>query len=383
MSGFRRPPRLDIDAVRDAEARGSLTSLPDLIRRATRLASMIDKGRRPTSQFNELDFPEAMYARNRNRDTYDNVPAEPATEDCKDQLTCANGGTVVITQGKCMCICSVGFIGPTCTLPSAQGCTTTSIETPDSTINDATVGQAIPRLLENARTNFSIPLSATELTAKFNSANLSCNTQNALVTFDGQALRLQNNLVNSDVGIGADLVEADITTVLPDSDLTITISNPAITNGADLVVSTFSSEPTFSGSVSTVLDTTLSPPYQKETGYPTTKVPTLTPTPTTSSTVGPSSTTATPQPTNTFTVNDEMIDFARAAVLFIFQQETLSDAATAQTSLQKFITSVDSDTTGTTAEKAANLTIGGTNTIDLVNLFLDLGGDRVGGGPSS
>lgn len=69
MSGFRRPQRLDIDAVRDAEARGSLTSLPDLIRRATRLASMIDKGRRPTSQFNELDFPEAMFARNRNRDT--------------------------------------------------------------------------------------------------------------------------------------------------------------------------------------------------------------------------------------------------------------------------------------------------------------------------
>lgn len=69
LSGLRRPPRLDLDVVRDAEARGSLTSLPDLIRRATRLASMIDKGRRPTSQFNELDFPEAMFARNRNRET--------------------------------------------------------------------------------------------------------------------------------------------------------------------------------------------------------------------------------------------------------------------------------------------------------------------------
>ncbi len=69
LSALRRPPRLDIDAVRDAEARGSLTSLPDLIRRATRLASMIEKGRRPTSQFNELDFPEAMYGRNRDRDT--------------------------------------------------------------------------------------------------------------------------------------------------------------------------------------------------------------------------------------------------------------------------------------------------------------------------
>ncbi|PHH72617.1 hypothetical protein CDD82_5892 [Ophiocordyceps australis] len=55
FSNLRRPPRLDIDAVREAEARGSLTSLPELIRRATRLASMIDKGKRPASRMDELD----------------------------------------------------------------------------------------------------------------------------------------------------------------------------------------------------------------------------------------------------------------------------------------------------------------------------------------
>ncbi|KAK4983936.1 hypothetical protein LTR66_008665, partial [Elasticomyces elasticus] len=42
--GAKRPARLDVDAVRDAEARGSLTSLPDLIKRATRLASNLDRG---------------------------------------------------------------------------------------------------------------------------------------------------------------------------------------------------------------------------------------------------------------------------------------------------------------------------------------------------
>lgn len=41
----RRPPRLNMDAVRDAEARGSLTSLPDLIRRATKLAAALETGR--------------------------------------------------------------------------------------------------------------------------------------------------------------------------------------------------------------------------------------------------------------------------------------------------------------------------------------------------
>ncbi|KAF2436692.1 hypothetical protein EJ08DRAFT_578554 [Tothia fuscella] len=43
--GTRRPARLNVNAVRDAEARSSLTSLPDLIRRATRLAANLDRGK--------------------------------------------------------------------------------------------------------------------------------------------------------------------------------------------------------------------------------------------------------------------------------------------------------------------------------------------------
>lgn len=57
LSGLKRPPKLDIDAVREAEARGSITSLPDLIRRATRLAAMMERGKRPGSRFDNLtDF---------------------------------------------------------------------------------------------------------------------------------------------------------------------------------------------------------------------------------------------------------------------------------------------------------------------------------------
>ena len=64
LSAIRRPPKLDLNAVRDAEARGSLTSLPDLIKRATRLAAMIDKGKRPGSRLNNLnDFSDIDLAR--------------------------------------------------------------------------------------------------------------------------------------------------------------------------------------------------------------------------------------------------------------------------------------------------------------------------------
>lgn len=55
--GKRRPPRIDVDAVREAEARGSLTSLPELIRRATRLAANLDRGK--TASRLGLDFWEA------------------------------------------------------------------------------------------------------------------------------------------------------------------------------------------------------------------------------------------------------------------------------------------------------------------------------------
>ena len=68
----RRPPKLDIDAVRDAEARGSLTSLPDLIRRATKLATNLDRGRTASrlgmNFFDGLDPAErALAVENANR----------------------------------------------------------------------------------------------------------------------------------------------------------------------------------------------------------------------------------------------------------------------------------------------------------------------------
>lgn len=67
LSAIRRPPRLDIDAARQAETRGSLTSLPDLIRRATRLAASLERGKRPTSRFDMDDFPPEMYAANNSK----------------------------------------------------------------------------------------------------------------------------------------------------------------------------------------------------------------------------------------------------------------------------------------------------------------------------
>lgn len=56
-TGKRRiPPRLDMSAVREAEARGSLTSLPDLIARATKLAARLEHGRPDSKMWGRDSF---------------------------------------------------------------------------------------------------------------------------------------------------------------------------------------------------------------------------------------------------------------------------------------------------------------------------------------
>ncbi|KAF7533311.1 hypothetical protein G7054_g7164 [Neopestalotiopsis clavispora] len=479
MSGLRRPPRLDIDAVRQAEARGSLTSLPDLIKRATRLAAMMSEGRRPASRF-DLDFPEEFYGRNigkddlekhqsglsdmlaafpppaqaangrrsmrqstnswplpfTNRKSYAGSPlaeqhnmdrtpppegrqerpkrrccglplwgflllmfalvvviaaaiivpleffviqnrdeasptAQPELSDCQSQITCANGGTNIVTDGVCSCICTNGFTGNDCTTLSSEGCTTTTLSSTDSTLSNVTLGQAIPRLVQEGQTNFSVPLSATTILSKFNSANLSCVAENALVTFDGSSTRTTTTTTNSaavlDGDVDANVVEAAAAvpvTVTIMSGVAITLTLDSAATDASIIVSTLT-EPLSTGSFSTIFATTLTA-SATATATATTTVGTDT-----TATDTATSTATSAAATSTFSVSDQALDFARVAVLFILQSETVQDAVTAQSSLQKFFTSAAS-TDGVTIDQARNLTVGGTNTVDLVNFAVSV-----------
>jgi hypothetical protein len=62
----QRPPRLNLDMVRESESRGSLTSLPDLIRRATRLAANLDRGK-TASRLGMLDMFSGSEKLNRDK----------------------------------------------------------------------------------------------------------------------------------------------------------------------------------------------------------------------------------------------------------------------------------------------------------------------------
>ncbi|KDN61988.1 hypothetical protein CSUB01_05053 [Colletotrichum sublineola] len=530
LSAIRRPPKLDMDSVREMESRGSMTSLPDLIKRATRLAALIDRGRRPASRF-ELDdgtwpdekafglegerkmsrmssvdkhqsglsdmlaaFPppaattpnppnrgswfrrastaswplapgsqgstpqpavvtrvmaargspmtriesndgESSTRRRRRccglplwafiviviivlglvaaaivvpleffvfrRNRADNPPAEPALSQCQNQLKCENGGTNVISQGVCSCICINGFTGQTCTVAGATGCTTTNLMGSGSptSLSNVTLGQAIPRLLQQAQTNFSIPLDGTDILAKLNTENLSCIAQNSLVTFDGRSSRA--GTPTDDAGVVNNVaVPVQIITLLPGQALTVTLGvdvpprpSPDIKGG----FTTLSLSPPFrvttiSASSSTMWATIpiMSSPSPLPISSPTPPSETTSSVPPTSTTITTTTTTtqgplfpsiplsSPPAPRPTFTVTEETLDFARVSVLLILQRQTLTAATTAQSLLQRFFTTADQGSRqqngGVTPTQALNVTLGGGNSVDLVNFLITIPG---------
>lgn len=290
-------------------------------------------------------------------------PATPAAalETCQTQVVCQNGGTNVISNGACGCICSNGFTGPTCTVASSQGCTTTAIDTAGGSTGQVTLGQALPRLLEGAERNFSIPLSATTILAKFSTSNLTCTTQNALVTFGDASRSLKAGVVDDTV--------PTITTVLPGLDLTLTL------RASEVTIITLTEPTMLTGSFSTILTRTRT--MTNDVSRPT-DASSVASTPTKTST----GTSVTPAPTSAFEVTDTVLDFARVAVLYILQETTLNQVATSQNLLQKFITKARPQAGGVTVEDARKVSLGTGITIDFVGRFINLGKGDVGGGPA-
>ncbi|KAF5489286.1 hypothetical protein CGCS363_v012204 [Colletotrichum siamense] len=538
LSAIRRPPKLglDMNSVREMESRGSMTSLPDLIKRATRLAALIDRGRRPASRFDmDGEWPDekafgregehqmanmsaaekhqsglsdmlaafpppattpnppqrgswfrrnsqgswplapgsrggtpvqpmtrAMAARSsplarlesnsdegsvkrkrrccglplwafilivvivlgiiaaaiivpleffvfRKNRTGSTPTTEPALGQCQNQLKCENGGTNVISQNVCSCICTNGFTGQTCSVAGATGCTTTTITGTSSNFNNVTLGQAIPRLLQQAQTNFTVTLDGTDILAKFNTESLSCIAQNSLVTFDGRSTRqgtTNSQEVVANVGVNADNIPIQIITLLPGQATTITfnfIETGAVIGPSGDIVGGFTtlSGPfrvtTIHASSSTMwatipmmpTPTTISSsstaPVTMPTIPPATSVPpttTSTP-PTTTSTQGPLvpsvPVSPSPSPTPTFSVTEETLDFARVAVLLILERQNLMAATTAQTVLQRFFTQAGTGSRtsngGVAISQALNVTLGGGNSVDLVHFLVNVPGN--------
>ncbi|KAJ5358017.1 hypothetical protein N7541_005175 [Penicillium brevicompactum] len=265
----RKPAALNMGAVRDAEARGSLSSLSDLIRRATKLASNLDhgrtasradlfgggeaefkaqKGHRPRNSGSISDMlasfpppglatPESrgswpvFFGRSNLRNveplgSHDDgpdaprrkkmccgmprkwfvvmcivifiivvlavllpvflvaVPKENASKDttCATSNPCSNGGVSVSSGSQCSCVCSNNYTGTRCTIPNDGGCTTYLIEDSTGTKN-ASMGTSLPTLFAVSKETYDLTLDPVTIMALFSMNDVSCKTENALVSF--------------------------------------------------------------------------------------------------------------------------------------------------------------------------------------------------------
>ena len=324
-----------------------------------------------------------------------NGDGQTALQQCQAQLTCQNGGKNFVNDGFCSCICTDGFTGFDCSVSGSTGCA--SVAATDSSVSDATVGDAIPRLIQQAQLNFSIPLSQSSLLARFNSGNLSCTAENALVTFDGASSPASGALAaalgpsNANAGV-VEIINgvAIITiTIVISGPSTYTLANPApitttpaVQVGAGAGPGGFNTIVPAPTTFSTFFATTISfsTSFGGGGGGKTTSSPSPTSTSTVTTTMTMPSSPSAPAG-STFAVTDQVLDFARVAVLFVLQEESLDNAETAQGLLQKFFASQASSSSAQTSARSVSL--GNGNTVNLLTFQVTTSNGTVGGGSTS
>ena len=245
-----------------------------------------------------------------------------ALEICQRDNKCLNGGTIVLNASSCGCVCANGYEGPKCETLGTNGCTTVSFfGTEDGEeFKDVTVGNAIPRLVNQASDRFSVPLAYEALINQFGRLDVACAAANALVTYNG------DSGADSAGGEEQDVEDEDTTSKSATAGPTPT-SPP----------SKLEARQGGGGSVDTdIALATGAPKAQPNPSVPTAvAAPTAVSAPTSEAGSGS---------TGNVTISAETIDFARVAVLYIMQERSLSEAILAQSSLQSLFASVEAPT---------------------------------------
>lgn len=434
--GVKRPPNLNLKATK--EGRDSATSLPELIRRATKLASNLDRGK-TASRLGMLDMLNAKEKESRERagkgsrtgslsDILAAFPSpspttptgqrlsgwptssphgksnlsraqtvnygsstghktkkriccgmpvwafillliilllliaaaviipitlivlprqhksnSPTLASCQTSTPCGNGGTNVLIDNACRCVCANGFTGYTCDTTGDSSCTTSDVPVTGTAgaYKNSTLGSSIPRLLTAAESNYSIPITSYTLLSLFSVSNLSCSSENALVTFNSQSQRrdLDLPLLSSEAHVHQrpKLQGLEELIALP----TRTNQHPSLVIEAR-------------GAAQTSNDIVFA--------APTVDTP-------------PAATSSAPASTSDEkAITSTVLDFARTAVLFIFQETSSLQITTA--ALNKIQTTLSNGETFDASDTSA----GGNITVDLSALTVGFGNGTLYGG---
>lgn len=468
--GPKRPLRLNIAATKDVDVRNSQSSLPELIRRATRLASNLDRGK-TASRLGLLDVantdekhghvtnpnsisdilaafpspsvgtpsggrrsprwgsPSGRLPLSRDQETISDfqkrprykepegrriwgipvwalillivvlvlliaaaviIPvtlivlprqrhAAPATvASCLQNYPCINGGTNIVKDNSCRCICVNGFAGSACGTVPDQSCTTFDVNIQQSNIHyrNATAATGIPRLLSAASQNFSIALDSEALLSLFSSRNLSCSDENHLITLNNRLKRRnlpqQFAIPRAFNIIDEPLPSPQIHSSTPCISHEIYARDIPYPSGANLNAAKDNDVP---GAITSNSIIFAAPTNDQSVipGVNTGLIPQATPT-------GISS----PSSPSTPEVPEKAYDFARTVILFIFQDQAtvsqdqaLNSAFDAKNQLQSVLANVKT-------YNLAPVSAGGKVKVDFATFTVDLGnGTTLGNGLSN
>ena len=268
----------------------------------------------------------------------------PTLASCQTSSPCANGGANVVLDKTCRCVCANGYVGYSCNATGDSSCTTSDVPATGTTgaYKNSTMGSSIPRLFTAAYSNYSIPITSYTILSLFSASNLSCSSENALVTFNSQSQRRDLDLppLSSEVHFRHHRRLLDLEQLLAPP--TKTHSHPSHVLEARGAAQT-------SNNIIFAAPTTDSPPAA-----------------TTSST--PAST------SDEKTITSTVLDFARTAVLFIFQETSSLEITT--TALNKLQATLNNGKTFDASDTSA----GGNITVDLSAFTVGFGNGTFYGG---
>lgn len=261
------------------------------------------------------------------------VPPEKANNDlstCEESHPCKNGGVSVSSGPVCSCVCTNGYTGSQCTVAGDSSCTIADIDG-GSTSKTATMGSNLPRLFQDSQETFGIHLDPVTIMALFSKSNVSCTTQNELVSFDDVSTTKARRFfpVSLDEGLfsttrkaqtlGARDTVATVNGIIFDDSSPTAESLPTATDVTTASAATQSSQETSTSLPET--STTTSSPTR-----------TTTPTPTTSPISTPTSTST---PTS---ISQKALTFSQVVVLYIFEVTgTLNAAIQSEADIQHYL----------------------------------------------
>lgn len=302
-----------------------------------------------------------------------------------------NGGVSVMNNNNtCACVCVNGFSGRQCTISNDASCTTTEVGDGSSIDRNATVGSALPRLFSESQVSFNIPLNEAEILSLFSANDISCTTQNALVSFNGLSEKRRRGLSSDpDSDLDPSPVEdagseQAQTTPAPAAAVFLGARDhdtPVATSNGILFEPEATSTPSSSSASSPTVTAVMLMGGPMHTGTSSSA--------SSQSTTSSASSSSSPSSSSSSSLTAHVLDFARIAVLFIFQQtDDLRAASTAQSNIASFLTDMPQNNS-TDMNMGMNASGSGANTstdfvLNFANFTITLAnGTVVGGGRGS